>query len=105
MEGEVLISKDDIYFCLADPDTVQIIEKNHDLEGQSVKGKILVFPSGKDSSVFQGDGLYMLTRKKTGPKAMIIQHPDTVLGTGAIIMKVPLVDRVEEDFLPKSAKW
>jgi len=101
VEGEVLISKDDICFYLADPETGRIIEKNHELEGQSVKGKILVFPSGKGSSVVQGDGLYMLTRKKTGPKAMIIQHPETVLVTGAIIMKVPLVDRVEKEFYQK----
>jgi len=95
-EGEALVSGDDICFYLADPDTGRIIEKNHALEGQSVAGKILIFPSGKGSSVVQGDGLYMLTKKGTAPKAMIIQHPDTVLVTSAIIMKIPLVDRVEK---------
>lgn len=95
-EGEALVSGDDICFYLADPDTGRIIEKNHALEGQSVAGKILIFPSGKGSSVVQGDGLYMLTKKGTAPRAMIIQHPDTVLVTGAIIMKIPLVDRVEK---------
>lgn len=100
-EAEVLISKDDICFYLADPETGIVIEKNHDLEGKSFKDKVLVFPSGKGSSVVQGDGLYMLSKNKTGPKAMIIQHPDTVLVTGAIIMGVPLVDRVEEGFYQK----
>ncbi len=101
VEGEVLISKDDICFYLVEPETGKVIEKNHDLEGKSIVDKILIFPSGKGSSVVQGEGLYMLTRNNTGPKAMIIQHPDTVLVTGAIIMNVPLVDRVEEGFYQK----
>lgn len=97
-EGEILVSQDDICFYLAEPESGKIIEKNHALKGKSVAGKILVFPSGKGSSVVQGDGLYMLKKSGTSPKAMIIQHPDTVLVTGAIIMKIPLVDRVEEEF-------
>ena len=97
-EGEALISADDICFYLADPDTGNIIEKNHALEGQSVAGKILLFPSGKGSSIVQGDGLYMLNKNGTAPKAMIVQRPDTVLVTGAIIMEIPLVDRLEEGF-------
>ena len=97
-EGEAIISADDICFYLVDYDTGRIIEKNHALEGQSFAGKILIFPSGKGSSVVQGDGLYMLMKKGTAPKAIIVQHPDTVLVTGAIIMKIPLVDRVEENF-------
>ncbi len=97
-EGKTLISKDDICFYLADPKSGKIIEKNHALKGKSVAGRILIFPSGKGSSVVQGDGLYMLKKYGTAPKAMIIQHPDTVLVTGAIIMKIPLVDRVEKGF-------
>jgi len=48
--------------------------------------------------VVQADGLYQLTMKGTAPKAMIIEHPETVLVASAIIMNVPLVDRVERDF-------
>jgi hypothetical protein len=97
-EGKTLVSEDDICFYLADPKSGKIIEKNHALKGKSVAGRILIFPSGKGSSVVQGDGLYMLKKHGTAPKAMIIQHPDTVLVTGAIIMKIPLVDGVEKRF-------
>jgi predicted aconitase with swiveling domain len=100
-EGEALISADDICFYLADPDTGTIIEKNHALEGQSVAGKILLFPSGKGSSIVQGDGLYMLNKMGMAPKAMVVQRPDTVLVTGAIILEIPLVDRVGEGFYEK----
>jgi predicted aconitase with swiveling domain len=78
-EGEALISHDSICFYLVDPKTGKVIEPHHDLEGQSVAGKVLIFPGGKGSSVVQADGLYQLKLNGTAPKAMIIQNPDTVL--------------------------
>ena len=97
-KGEALISADKICFYLADPETGRILEKHHALVGQTVSEKILIFPGGKGSTVAQGDALYMLLKKGTSPRAMIIQHPDTVLVTAAILMKIPLVDRAEESF-------
>ena len=97
-EGDALISRDDICFYLVDPETGTIIEEHHAAQGQSVAGKVLVFPSGKGSSVVQADGLYQLTMHGNAPKAMIIQHPDTVLVSSAIIMGIPLVDRLNADF-------
>ena len=49
VEGEVLLSQDQILFYHADPATGVITERGHCLEGISVKGKILVFPGGKGS--------------------------------------------------------
>ncbi|HHT62318.1 MAG: aconitase X swivel domain-containing protein [Bacillota bacterium] len=100
-EGEVLISKDEILFYLCDPETGRIIEEGHDLEGQSIAGKILVFPAGKGSSSVQVDGLYQLLTRNKAPKGMIIERPDTILVTSAIIMEIPLVDRVEKEFYQK----
>lgn len=97
-EGEVLISQDDICFYLVNPENGVVIEKGHSLEGQSVAGKVLIFPSGKGSSVVQADGLYQLAMQGTGPSAMIIEYPETVLVASAIIMEVPLVDKVERVF-------
>jgi hypothetical protein len=97
-EGEVIVSKDDIMFYLINPETGVVIEKGHDLEGKSIAGKILVFPGGKGSSVVQADGLYQLAMKQNAPKAMIIQNPDTVLVSSAIIMEVPMVDQLDETF-------
>jgi hypothetical protein len=97
-EAEVIISKDDIMFYLIDPATGTIIEPAHDLEGKSMAQKILVFPSGKGSSVVQADGLYQLMQKGNAPKAMIIEHPETVLVSSAIIMEIPMVDKVDPEF-------
>ena len=52
ISGEALVSSDSIsFYGGVDPDNGVIVEKGHDLEGQSVAGKILVFPSGKGSTV------------------------------------------------------
>ena len=97
-KGEVLVSSDKICFYLTKPQTGEIIEKNHPLKDQRVARKILVFPGGKGSSVVQGEGLYMLRKYGNAPAAMLIESPDTVLVSGAIIMKIPLVDRVDPRF-------
>lgn len=97
-EAEVIISKDEIMFYLVKPDDGVVIEKAHDLEGQSVAKKVIIFPGGKGSSVVQSDGLYQLLMKENQPAAMIIEHAETVLAAGAIIMEIPLVDRVDPEF-------
>ena len=97
-DGEVIVSKDSVCFYLVEPETGVVVEKNHDIEGKSIAGKILVMPSGKGSSVVQADGLFKLAQNDKAPKAMIIEHADTVLVTGAIIMEIPMVHKVEDKF-------
>lgn len=98
VEGEAIVSKDDIMFYLIDPTTGVMIEPSHDIEGKSMANKILIFPSGKGSSVVQADGLYQLNQRNNAPKAMIIKYPETVLVSSAIIMEIPMVDDVEDAF-------
>ncbi|MDR1481346.1 MAG: DUF126 domain-containing protein [Synergistaceae bacterium] len=97
-EGEVIISKDEIMFYLVRPETGEVFEKAHDIEGESVAKKALIFPGGKGSSVVQSDGLYQLMMRKNQPVAMIIQNAETVLVASAIIMEIPMVDKVDPDF-------
>ena len=96
-EGEAVISSDPMCFYLVDPKTGVVIEKNHCLKGKSIANKVLVFPTGKGSSVVQIDGLYQLELNGNLPKAMIIKEPETVLICAAVLSNVPLVDRVEKD--------
>jgi len=72
-------------------------EKGHELEGKTVANKVLVFPSGKASSVVQIDGLFKLASNRVAPRAMIVKDVETVLIVSAVIANVPLVDRLEED--------
>ena len=97
-QGSVILSKDSVCFYLAEPENGVIVEKNHDIEGKCIAGKILVMPSGKGSSVVQADGLYKLAMKNNAPAAMIIEHPDTVLVSGAIVMEIPMVHKVDPKF-------
>lgn len=96
-EGEALVSHEPICFYLTDPKTGIVREKTHELAGQNLAGKVLVFPSGKASSVVQIDGLFKLASNNLAPKAMIVRDIETVLIVSAVLTKVPLVDRLEKD--------
>lgn len=102
-EGEALVSHEPICFYLTDPKTGLIRERSHELAGKSVANKVLVFPSGKASSVVQIDGLFKLAQNNLAPKAMIVKDVETVLVVSAFIAKVPLVDRLQVD--PFEAIW
>ena len=96
-EGEALISHEPICFYLTDPKTGTVREKNHELAGKNIANKVLVFPSGKASSVVQIDGLYKLAAHNVAPKAMIVKDVETVLIVSAFLVKIPLVDKLEQD--------
>ena len=96
-EGEALISHEPICFYLTDPKTGIVREKTHELAGKNLAGKVLVFPSGKASSVVQIDGLFKLATNGLAPKAMIVKDIETVLIVSAFLARVPLVDKLEKN--------
>jgi predicted aconitase with swiveling domain len=77
-----------------DPDTGVIIEKGHQLQGQSVKDKILVFPQGKGSTVGSYT-LYRLKKNGVAPAGMVNQECETIIAVGAIISEIPCIDKVD----------
>ena len=97
-QSDAIISKDRIMFYQVRPEDGMMEEKNHCLEGRIIAKKILIFPGGKGSSVVQQDGLYHLDRFHNMPAALIVQNPDPVLVAGAIIMEIPMVDRLAPEF-------
>jgi predicted aconitase with swiveling domain len=96
-EGEALVSHEPICFYLTDPKTGTVREKTHELAGKNLAHKVLIFPSGKASSVVQIDGLFKLASHNLAPNAMIVKDIETVLIVSAVIAKVPLVDKLEKD--------
>jgi predicted aconitase with swiveling domain len=94
VEGEALVSDQPIgFFGGVDPNTGLVIEKGHPLEGKSINGKILVFPTGKGSTV----GSYVLYRmKKNGvaPIAIINEECEPIVAVGAIISDVTCIDKI-----------
>lgn len=82
------------FFGGVDPENGVVVERSHELEGQSIAGKVLVFPTGKGSTV----GSYTLYRlKKAGlaPAAIINAECETITAVGCIIAEIPCVDQVE----------
>jgi len=96
-EGEALVSREPICFYLTDPETGVVREHGHELAGKSLANKVIVFPSGKASSVVQIDGLFKLASHNVAPRAMIAKDVETVLIVSAFLVKVPLVDKLEKD--------
>jgi len=94
-EGEALVTSQPIsFYGGVDPNTGIVIEKGHELQGQNIKGKILVFPQGKGSTV----GSYTLYRMKkngTAPIGMINKECETIVAVGAIISEIPCVDKID----------
>lgn len=94
-EGEALVSQSPISFLgNVDPETGVI--KNHPLEGESVAGRVLVFPTGVGSTV----GTYViinLAEKGLAPRAIVQRKADTVTLVGAVVAGIPLVHRVTPD--------
>ncbi len=102
--GEALKTSQGIsFYGGVDPDTGVVSEKGHELEGKSVAGKILIFPTGKGSTV----GSYTLYRlKKNGkhPAAIINKECETIVAVGCIISEIPCLDKVDIDKIPPDAK-
>lgn len=92
--GKALVTSMGIsFYGGVDPETGRVVEKGHELEGQSIAGRVLVFPTGKGSTV----GSYTLYRlKKAGlsPAAIINAESETITAVGCIISDIPCVDHI-----------
>ena len=94
-EGEALVTTQGIsFFGGVDPANGVVTEKGHELEGKSIKGKVLVFPAGKGSTV-GSYALYRMKKQGTAPVALINKEGETIVAVGAIISEIPCVDKVD----------
>ena len=94
VEGDALVSKEPIgFYGGVDAKTGQFIEKGHELEGKSVKGKVLVFPCGKGSTV-GSYVIYGLAKNNQAPLAVVNKQTETIVATGVILAGVPCVDQI-----------
>jgi len=94
-EGIALVSPSPMsFYGGVNPDTGEIVERGHELRGQSVKGRVLVFPYGKGSTVGSYI-LYRLKKKNAAPCAIVNAKCETIVAVGAIISEIPCVDMVD----------
>ena len=95
--GEALVTSQAISFYGGiDPDTGIIVECGHALEGESITGKVLVFPTGKGSTVGSYT-LYRLKHNGLAPLAILNAECETITAVGCIIAEIPCVDRLPID--------
>jgi predicted aconitase with swiveling domain len=94
-EGPALVSTEPVGFLGGvDPETGVVVEPGHPLQGRSVAGRVLVFPTGKGSTVGSYT-LYRLARAGVAPVAIVNAESEAIVAVGAIMAGIPMVDQVD----------
>ncbi len=103
-EGEALVTKDSIsFYGGVDPETGIVVEKGHELEGVDTTDKILVFPTGKGSTV-GSYVIYQMAKTGKGPKALVLQECEAIVAVGCIIGEIPCVDQIDTTQITTGSK-
>jgi predicted aconitase with swiveling domain len=86
--GYALVAKSSFTFAHGvDPRTGLITDPRSGLKGQSMKGKVLVFPHGKGSTT--GPTWFLETvRHHNHPAAIINHHSEPIIVIGAVLAKL-----------------
>lgn len=94
-EGEALVTTKTLsgYGCV-DHNTGNIIDKFHELYGQNVKDKILVFRGAKGSSGWAGI-FHMARLSNTAPAGLIFTELTSKICLGIVAMKRPSITELE----------
>lgn len=99
-EGPALVCKKAFSFLGdVDMDTGVIIAKGHEHEGESIAGKVMIYPETKGSS---GGCVVLMSLARMGkqPAAIVLTKPaDPNIVEGAILAEVALVCEPEEDLI------
>lgn len=94
-KAEALVSAKPISFLGdIDPKTGKVVEKNLDIYGECITGKVLCFPHGHGSTV-GSYVLYSLAKNKLVPKAIVNEKADPVIVVGAVIADIPMIDQID----------
>ncbi len=91
------------FFGGVDPDSGIIVERGHELEGQSIAGRILVFPTGKGSTVGSYT-LYRLKQNGKAPAAILNAECETITAVGCIIAEIPCLDHITIEKFPSGMR-
>jgi predicted aconitase with swiveling domain len=95
--GEAIVTKEAISFNGGvDNMTGIVTEPGHELEGQNVAGKVLVFQTGKGSTGGSYK-IYDMVARGTAPLAFVQVASEGVTTIGAIIANIPVVAAFDQD--------
>jgi hypothetical protein len=102
-EGNAIVTRQAFAFSHGvHPQTGVVSDVRHELKGESIAGRVLVYPYGRGSST--GD-LWMLevTRCGKSPAAIINLETDPITVAGSVLSKliysteIPIVDRLDKN--------
>jgi len=102
-EGLALVSRQNLSLWGGlNPKTGLIIDRRHELYGQQVRGKVLVFPYSKGSTT---GAIVFLEAVKCGnaPAAIVNVKTEPILASGALMAQIfygktiPIVDRLDRN--------
>jgi len=97
IEGEAIVTTEPITLLgFVDAITGKIVEEGHELNGQSIAGKIFVFPRGVGSTVGPYT-LINLVKNQMGPLAIINRESDQGTVAGCSVARIPMVYDMDED--------
>lgn len=87
-EGEVVFLDDGLSFWGGfDPETGLIIERSHPQYGESLTGRVVHLPRARGSSS-SSSVLAESLRLRTGPAAVVLGEPDSILVIGSLVAKL-----------------
>ncbi len=97
LTGELLITSAKISF-LGDVDTSTgtIVGTDLDIEGQNIRGKILLFSESRGSTV-GSNVLYSLSRNGLAPKLIGTRRAEPITISGAIFGGIPMISLLGEE--------
>ncbi|TKT74609.1 DUF126 domain-containing protein [Aquamicrobium sp. LC103] len=96
-EGEAIVTGDTIsgWGGINERDGT-VIERRHELRGQSFKGKVLVFPGAKGSSGYSAY-FHMARINGASPCAMLFNKMTTKVALGCVVSRVPAMTELDQD--------
>jgi predicted aconitase with swiveling domain len=103
-QGEALVCSQAIsFFGGIDPETGIVVERDHALEGHCIAGKVLVFPTGKGSTVGSYT-LYRLKHNGLAPLAILNAECETITAVGCIIAEIVCIDQLPIQDIPMGSR-
>jgi len=96
VQAEAVVSKTPLSLTYINPDTGAVDDSTQELNGQIIKGKILVLPALKGSAQ-QPFSLYQLVQNGVAPQGLIALEADARLMAAAMFCDIPLMDEMQKN--------
>ena len=104
-KGRAIVSESPFgFFGGVNPKTGVVIDKWHELYGESIKGKVFIYPEGRGSTV--GAAIILeLARTGCAPAAIVNCNIETITAGGGVMAKtfydvdIPMIDGISKEEL------